>query len=71
MKKKADYEVQLMALEKEFKRVGYTDKVIEEIKHIDGATEVEEWKKDKYQGGNLSFFMLFSYICKWTLNNNF
>ena len=41
MKKKADYEVQLMALEKEFKRVGYTD--IEEIKHIDGATEVEEF----------------------------
>ena len=43
MKKKADYEVQLMALEKEFKRVVYTDKVIEEIKHIDGATEVEEF----------------------------
>lgn len=43
MKKKADYEVQLIALEKEFKRVGYTDKVIEEIKHIDGATEVEEF----------------------------
>lgn len=31
VKKKADYEVQLMALEKEFKRVGYTDKVIEEL----------------------------------------
>lgn len=43
MKKKAAYEVQLIALEKEFKRVGYTDKVIDEIKHIDGATEVEEF----------------------------
>ena len=43
MKNKADYEAQLIALEKEFKRVGYTDKVIEEIKHMDGATEVEEF----------------------------
>lgn len=34
---------ELQALENEFRRVGYTDKVIEEIKHIDNATEVEEF----------------------------
>nr|DAM23988.1 MAG TPA: hypothetical protein [Caudoviricetes sp.] len=34
---------ELEALENEFRRVGYTDEVIEEIKHVDNATEVEEF----------------------------
>lgn len=43
IQKKATYEDELRRLEKEFRRCGYSDEVIEEIKHIDEATTVEEF----------------------------
>lgn len=43
IQKKAAYEDELRRLEIEFRRCGYSDEVIEEIKHIDGATTVEEF----------------------------
>ncbi|WP_097034030.1 hypothetical protein [Clostridium tertium] len=37
------YEEELRRLEEEFRRCGYSDEVIEEIKRIEGATTLEEF----------------------------
>lgn len=43
IQKKSTYEDELRRLEREFRRCGYSDEVIEEIKHIDEATTIEEF----------------------------
>lgn len=43
LEKKSTSENELRKLEIEFKNCGYSDEVIEEIKHINGATEVEDF----------------------------
>jgi hypothetical protein len=43
IQKNIAYEEELRRLEKEFRRCGYSDEVIEEIKRIEGATTLEEF----------------------------
>ena len=42
-KKTSTYEEELRRLEREFREVGYPEVSIEEIKHMDGSTEIEEF----------------------------
>lgn len=43
IQKNISYEEELRRLEEEFRRCGYSDEVIEEIKRIEGATTLEEF----------------------------